>query len=87
MTDSYNFSFCVRVSTENCRLVLTCVAFLLRVGPVMLTEVQAGTAPGQAVDGTNVQQLQCAQKQSQGKKKPKNFTLQSLLPVLLFDLI
>lgn len=41
---------------------------MLPVALVMLTEAQAATATGQAVDGTNVQQLQCMQKQSQGKK-------------------
>lgn len=39
------------------------VALLLHLCLVMLPEIQAGTAPGQAVDGTNVQQLQYAQKQ------------------------
>ena len=69
MTDSYNFSSYVRASTENCKVFPTRVALLLHVALVMLTEARAGTATGQAVDGTNVQQLQCVQKQSQGKKK------------------
>lgn len=82
MTDSYLFSLYVRASRENCRVVPTRTAFLLQVALVMLTEAQAGTATGQAVDGTNVQQYA-----KTVTRQKKYFTALLLLPALLFDLI
>lgn len=55
--------FLVMSGHQQSKAFPTFVALLLHLTLVTSSEIQAGTAPGQAVDGTNVQQLQYAQKQ------------------------
>lgn len=55
--------FVVMSGHQQSKVFSTFVALLLHLSLVMPSEIQAGTAPGQAVDGTNVQQLQYTQKQ------------------------